>query len=167
MCNLNKIGLLIGAASAPIIVAVVFLAASFINANSLYTVLGNGIVLGVSAVFLVLSSSSIALAIKEVDGCVQGRCSALAETLRNALIAIGVSLAIAITAVIIGMLFGSIPYVGGGVCTVVGGQLNALQTCLFASALPATGVVVGGVLTTVATIMLAAGYWPSFHCVTP
>src|SRR5258707_8719086 len=129
MCNLNKIGLLIGAASAPIIVAVVFLAASFINANSLYTVLGNGIVLGVSAVFLVLSSSSIALAIKEVDGCVQGRCSALAETLRNALIAIGVSLAIAITAVIIGMLFGSIPYVGGGVCISLAGMAPAIRGC--------------------------------------
>lgn len=172
MCDLNRIGGLIAAACAAVLVAAALSAVAAIAAGTFYGALGNSALMIAAAVAIGLALVSINLAIQSVGPCTSGPCKGPAETLQNALIALALGLTVLLAAFIVGIFAASIPWAGVAVAIalgvgaaaigialgVAGSNLAALETCRRTP--PSTGVGAAKVLvaiTLIALVMLSGG----------
>lgn len=167
MCDLNRIGGLIAAASAAVLVAITLCAAAAIAAGTFWGAFGNGVLMTAAAVSIGLALVAINVAIQSVGPCTFPPCSAPGKTLQNALIGLGVGLTVLLAALIVGIVGTSVPWAGVAVAIglgvgavavgislgVAGSNLGALQTCLASP--PTVGVGAATALVTITLIALA------------
>jgi hypothetical protein len=166
MCDLNKLGGLIAAACAAVLVAIVLCAAAAVAAGTFYGALGNSVLMIAAAVSIGLALISVNVAVGTVGPCVAAPCKGLGETLQNALIGLAVGLTVLLAALIVGMFAASIPWAGTAVAiglgvgaaaigvalAVAAGNLRALETCRATP--PSVGVFVANALLTITLIAL-------------
>jgi hypothetical protein len=171
MCDLNKIGGLIAAACAAVLVATVLCAAAAVAAGTFYGALGNSALMIAAAVAIGLALVSINVAIQSVGPCTLNPCKAPGETLQNALIALAIGLTVLLAALILGIFAASIPWAGTAVAIglgigaaaigialiVAGSNLRALETCLGTARSVGVGVATALVVITVIALVIVTG----------
>lgn len=167
MCDLNKIGALIAAASAAVLVSVVICATAAIAAGTFWGAFGNSVAMAIAAASIAVALVSINLAIQSIGPCTSSTCKGLGDTVRSGLIALGVALTVLLAAMILGIVGTSIPWAGTAVAiglgvgavavgvslVVVGNNLKPLETCLLMP--PSLGVGIATPLAIIAVIALA------------
>jgi len=132
MCNITGIA------------ALVSFGVAAVAAGTFWGAFGNSIPMGIAAGLIGGALAAVGVAIPQLSSCRIGRCKAAADTLFYALVGANGGLAVLLGAVIAGMFFASIPWIGvavvlglvaGGLaCAIslgfISSTVGALATCL-------------------------------------
>lgn len=148
MCNITAIAALIASASAALIAALVSFGVAAVAAGTFWGAFGNSIPMGIAAGLIGGALAAVGAAIAQVSSCRFGRCKAAADTLFYALAGAFAALSVLLGAVIAGIFFASIPWVGvavvlglaaGGVgCAISLGYISSTVGVLAACLSPGT-----------------------------